>query len=111
MNNQLDLFMGPLVDTPSTAGLTIDEAFNQFHTANPWVYDALVTLTRDYVSRRPGRRVGIAMMFEVLRWQYHRKTTGDLFKLNNNYRSRYARKIMAEHADLADAFEIRWLRS
>lgn len=110
MTDQLDLFMAPLVDTPPTVGLTIDEAFEQFHAANPWVYDALVTLTRDYTTRNK-RRVGIKMMFEVLRWQYHRRTIGDTFKLNNNFSSRYARKIMAEHEDLAEAFETRELRS
>jgi hypothetical protein len=72
------------------------------------VYDALVTLARDYL--RGGRtKVGMGMLFEVMRWQHGRRTIGDEFKLNNDYRSRYARRIMANERDLATAFEIRRL--
>jgi hypothetical protein len=31
--------------------------------------------------------------------------------INNSYRSRYVRKIVAEYPDLADAFETRTLRA
>lgn len=93
-------------------GQTIAEAFAEFHRANPWVYDTLVELARDLVNR--GRkRVGIGMLFEVLRWHYQRNTTDPAadFKLNNNYRSRYARLIMAAEPDLRRAFETRRLRA
>jgi hypothetical protein len=91
---------------------TIAEAFDRFHSANPWVYDALVKLARDL--RRRGRdRVGIGMLFEVLRWQWFMTTTDAAsdFKLNNNYRSRYARLIMDREPDLADMFSTRILTS
>jgi hypothetical protein len=51
------------------------------------------------------------MLVERLRWEYDTTTTGDPFKLNNDYRSRYVRKIVAEYPDLADAFETRTLRA
>ena len=92
--------------------LTIAEQFAAFHRANPWVYEALVKLARDLVGR--GRqRVGIGMLFEVLRWHYQRNTADPAadFKLNNNYRSRYARLIMAAEPDLRRAFETRRLRA
>lgn len=91
---------------------TIDEAFDLFHTANPWVYDALVRLARDLVAA--GReRVGIGMLFEVLRWQWALGTADPTseFKLNNNYRSRYARLIMSRETDLDGVFETRALTS
>jgi hypothetical protein len=93
------------IDMPAARG-TIDARFESFHRLNPWVYDALVTLTRD-LTRRGHDRIGIAMLFEVLRWQYLRTTVGDPFKLNNDYRSRYSRLIMATEPDLADVFETR----
>lgn len=92
--------------------LSIAEAFMEFHRANPWVYDALVELARDLV-RRGRRRIGIGMLFEVLRWHYQRATDDPSsdFRLNNNYRSRYARLIMATEPDLSRAFHTRRLRS
>lgn len=87
---------------------TIREAFREFHGKNPHVYDELVTLARGLV-RAGHRRIGIGMLFEVLRWQRMLATTGDEFKLNNNYRSRYARLIMYREIDLRYVFETRRL--
>jgi len=89
----------------------IEEAFWQWHAANPHVYDRLVYLTRD-LARRGRGRVGIGMLFEVLRW-HHLSTVGDAdgFKLNNNYRSYYARLIMAQEHDLDGVFELRHLHA
>ena len=99
----------PRFVTPPAGG-TIDDAFHAFHTANPWVYAALVELARDLV-RRGHSRIGIGMLFEVLRWHWHRATVdpSSEFKLNNNYRSRYARLIMSREEDLLDVFELRRL--
>lgn len=84
---------------------SIEANFLAFHEANPWVYDALVRLALD-MDRRP---IGIGMLWEVLRWQHLRATTGDPFKLNNNYRSRYARLIMEQEPDLEGVFLTREL--
>lgn len=110
MTDQLALDLEPLNLEPIAPGLTIQERFAEFDRRNPWVYTALVKLTREYLAS--GRtRVGVGMLFERLRWAYDMQTTGDPFKLNNDYRSRYVRKIVAEHPDLADAFETRTLRA
>ena len=88
----------------------IERAFWAFHDDNPHVYDRLVLLSRDLQAR--GRlRIGIGMLFEVLRWHHAMTTEGDAdgFKLNNNYRARYARLIMEREADLAGVFELRRL--
>lgn len=88
----------------------IQAAFEAFHEENPQVYQLLVGLAREGVQA--GRnRLGIGNLFEVLRWKMNLRTTGDDFKLNNNFRSRYARMIMAQEPDLADVFETRKLES
>ena len=91
---------------------SIEARFALFHEANPWVYAELVRLTRELVRR--GRcRVGIKMLFEVLRWQYQMRTddpTSD-FKLNNSLTSRYARRIMEHEPDLAGIYETRQLKA
>jgi hypothetical protein len=109
-SEQLVLDVQPLVTPPRVEGETIQEKFESFHALNPWVYAAFVKLTDDWVAR--GRkRIGIGMLTEVLRWQYGRQTRGDEFRINNNYRSRYVRLLLAEHPEFADSFETRELRA
>lgn len=89
--------------------LALDDLFAEFHANNPEVMADLVDLARR-MKTRGYRRVGIAQLFEVLRWERSLPGVGDdRFKLNNSYRSRYARKIMAENADLDGLFVIREL--
>lgn len=92
---------------------TIQERFEHFHVINPQVYRMLVALAREWRSVRPKQRVGIARLFEYIRWEIDVRInpSGDGFKLNNNFRSRYARLIMEQEPDLADVFEIREIRS
>lgn len=103
-----NLHIDRLVTSDPDATLTIQQKFEVFHRLNPWVYGALEVLAADYMTHR--RRIGIGMLFEVLRWQYGR-TVGDDFKLNNNFRSRYVRLLIAHHPEWADAFETRTLRA
>lgn len=110
-----DLASYPTVDYPADHvgppdGLTIEEAFRAFHAANPHVYDELVKLARQ-ARRRGVGRIGIGMLFEVLRWRVALRTGGDEFKLNNNYRSYYARLMMLREPDLAGVFETRQLHA
>ena len=89
---------------------SIEVAFWNFHTNHPEVYEGLVRLA--YQAVNAGReRIGIKMLFEVLRWEWIITGLPDAseeFKLNNNYTSRYARLIM-EEPGLGDVFETRRL--
>ena len=91
--------------------LTLQQRFERFHRENPEVYRSLVRLAR--VAVRAGKEhVGIGMLWEVLRWRYYLRTVDDSpFRLNNDYRSRYARLIAATEPDLAEIFTTRKLRS
>jgi hypothetical protein len=88
----------------------IQRAFLEFHRQNPEVYDHLVNLARR--SRDRGfRKTGIGHLWEVMRWHVRLENVGEPdFKLNNNYRSRYARLIMAQEPDLRGFFELRELQ-
>jgi hypothetical protein len=107
---QLTLDIAPLSTEPIPADLTIQERFEAFHEANPWVLDRLAHMTRDWLARGH-QRVGIGMLFEVLRYDYSVATHGDDFKLNNSLRSRYARRLIEDHPEWQDAFETRRLRA
>jgi len=91
-------------------GGTLVERFARFHRANPHVYRELLRLSRMMLAR--GRKVGIATLYEVLRWNYVLHTDDESgFKLNQDYRSMYARLIMESDPELKDFFEIRKLRA
>lgn len=93
------------------ADRTIEARFLAFHTRNPAVYRELMRLARQAHER--AAHVGIAMLWERLRWSVVVEGLPDAaeaFKLNNDYRSRYARLLMNENADLAGLFEVRALR-
>ncbi|MBT2366186.1 hypothetical protein J7E88_12920 [Streptomyces sp. ISL-10] len=98
------------VRQPDGQAATIQAQFEAFHQLNPWVLRALESLTADYL-KRSGGRVGIGMLFEVLRWRYATATEGDEFRLNNNFRSRYVRLLIERHPEWAPAFEVRALRT
>lgn len=88
----------------------MDDVFEEFHHKNPDVYNELVRLARQALAR--GRKkIGIKMIWEVVRWNRFISTTAADFKLNNNFHSRYARRIMAQEADLQGVFELRELKS
>jgi len=108
VGEQLVLDVRPLVVPPHVEGASIQERFESFHHLNSWVLVALERLTED--ALRHGRsRLGIKHFVEVLRWQYGRQTTGDEFRLNNNYSSRYVRLMLRRHPDWAEHFQTREL--
>lgn len=110
MTEQPTLPIQPLAVDTLPADLTIQERFERFHELNPWVFEAYETLTADWLARGH-KRIGVGMLTEVIRYEYARQTRGDGFKVNNNFRSRYVRLLIAEHPEWAEAFETRKLRA
>ena len=98
------------VDIPDAS---IQAAFTAFHLRNPKVYEGLVTLAREWKAAG-NAQLGISMLWDVLRWKWHIEGLPDdaeEWKLNNNYKSRYARLIMTVEDDLDGMFETRELRA
>jgi hypothetical protein len=85
--------------------------FLKFHEDNPGVYKRLVSLALEW-KEAGHNKVGIAMLYEVMRW-----TAGLMNKdiegytLNNNYRAYYARMIMFNEPSLRGMFDVRITRS
>ena len=85
----------------------IERDFNDFHAAHPEVYVQLVRLARSWQANGSAK-LGIATLFEVLRWNSHMNPAKDGgYKLNNNYRALYARLIMNKEPDLKGIFDVR----
>ena len=84
----------------------IDALFERFNAAHPEVYDELLAMARRAVAA--GRtRIGMKMLFEVVRWNRTVGGAEEGFKLNNVLTSRYARALMADHPELDGLFETR----
>lgn len=88
----------------------IEKAFKRFHENNPHVYDQLVVMSKRLKSVGH-KRYGIAGLFEMLRYNHAISTSGDKFKLSNNYRALYSRAIMKDHPELDGFFKIKQRRS
>ncbi len=86
---------------------TIADRFEQFHKDNPQVYDTLIRLAREWMKQTGGRKLGISALFERARWDLAIQTNADDFRLNNSYRSFYARLLMHENPDLRGLFDLR----
>lgn len=91
---------------------SIQQRFDEFHQLNPWVYDELCTLARQ-VKQRGHQRIAIDYLFGYIRWtQLMRpRDPSSSFKLNDHFRSRYARLLMEQEPDLEGLFELRELRT
>lgn len=101
-----------VVDRPGQPPQSIQHAFERFDRANPWVAVELRRMALDLVAKGH-RKIGIGMLFEVLRWRVMRSTTdtSSVFRLNNNYRSRYARMLMETEPALDGVFDTRKIHS
>ena len=108
---QLALDLAPLAEPDYEPDLTIQQRFDAWVDANPWVVTAMETLVADWLTTHS--RVGIKQMFEVLRWEYGRRFAHDDqgFRVNNDFTSRMARLLLDRHPEWAAAIETRALRA
>lgn len=101
MNNQLSFLDASIADAK----------FAEFNSNNPQVYRALVKFA--WEARTAGHyKISIELLVNRVRWELI-ITTQDRnseFKINNNYKSRYARMIMTEPG-LENIFNTREMRS
>lgn len=56
-------------------------------------------------------KLGIGMVFEVMRWNTAITTQSQDFKLNKDYRSRYVRLVESQEEDLVGVFRKRTLKT
>jgi len=96
-----------MTEAPTNANASIRDNFEAFHAANPRVYLELRRLALT-LWERGHKQIGIAMLFEQMRWEWYARTTDTSgFKLNNNYRAYYARLLMEREPELAGFFTTR----
>ena len=108
---QLELSLSPLVTPDYAPEATIQERYEAWRDANPWVVPAIARLLDEW-SEHGGRRVGVKAACEWLRRDYQRLTRDyQGFAVNNSYSSRLARDLIARYPHLAAVIETRQLKA
>lgn len=84
--------------------------FNDFHAANPHVYEAFRAMALE-IKALGHKRYGAKTIMERLRWESTIRHPGQVFKLNNGIKdrcsARYARLLIAERPSFAKFFTVR----
>lgn len=89
----------------------LDARFDTFHADNPQVADQLETLAAQWLAVH--ERVGMKMLWEVLRWQTGLASSTGVkpYRLNNSFTSRYARLLIGRRPGWNGRILTRNLRS
>ncbi len=105
MNNTLPL---PLSydETFADLDISIVGRFTLYHANNAHIYELFKRFAYEVLAS--GRkRFSVNAIFERLRWHQTFEVKGDSFKLNNSYRSCYARLLIRDDARFKNFFETR----
>ena len=83
--------------------------FKEWHSANPQVYQKfrhsafrIKATKREHYSAYP--------IFYHMRFEFDLQTTGDVFKINNNYLSMFIRLLIYNYPEFDGFFELREIR-
>ena len=82
------------------------ERFKKFHSENPDVYAMFKRLAFEMKSTGK-KKYSAETIINVMRWNYDLKTGGDVFQINNDFRSIYARLLVYHHPKFTGFFEFR----
>ena len=91
-------------------GKTIQQKFNEFDNKNPLVYSLFKQQVQKAISRGK-KKLSSKTILGFIRWNLTLATSGDEFKINDIFTSRYARKYVSQFPEHKDVFEFRILRS
>ena len=82
------------------------EQFREYHRANPRVWRLLVRYAFEALDAGV-RHIGIGFLIERVRWEEEVVRRTDGYKINNNHRSFYARRLMRKYPELRGMFSVR----
>jgi hypothetical protein len=83
--------------------------FVSFHNSNLHVYRQIVDQARAFRKKRPQGVIGIALIYNLMRWENALSTVGDKYKLRNDFMPFYARLVMVKNPDLKGVFKVKHL--
>lgn len=82
------------------------QRFSKFHADNPCVYDEFKRLAFE-IKSTGRKKYSAETIVNVIRWHRDLKTAGDVFEINNDFRSMYVRLLICHHPEFFDFFELR----
>lgn len=83
--------------------------FKNYDQENPQIYEGFVKFAKE-AKMRGFKNYSAYSIFELMRWHTGIEGKGE-FKLSNNYRPDYARKMMAEYPEFEGFFRIKELKA
>ena len=91
-------------------GVSIREAFIEFHRKNPKLY--LEFEKQAYRAINAGKtKISSKMILNYIRWNVFIETTDKMFRVNDAFTALYARLFISLHPEHEDKFEVRKLRT
>lgn len=98
--NLFDLYAGP-----------IDSAFAEFNAGHPEVYSSFCSIALSLI-KRGHKHYSADAILHVIRFRAAiKKEVLSVYKINNNFTSRYARKFIEDYPQHSEFFETRILKS
>lgn len=91
------------------AATSIQSRFEVFDRENPQVYAKFKEYSGQLLCTGR-RRFSANFIIGRIRWDYAIETNAADFKINNDFPSRYARKLIAEKPEFQGKFELRRIR-
>lgn len=108
--HQAEMAFAPAPAMKSTP-LTIDQRFAAYHRRHPEIARELARMALAVKESGDATQIGIAMIWEALRYSHATSGNPDRPKLPNDYRALYARHLMDTYPELATFFTTRPRRS
>jgi len=94
------------------SGASLDDRFNAFHDANPWVIEHIAAMADDLVLNSGVNKFGVKLIVERMRWDWTVRTGSEGgFKLNNSFTSRYARMLLLRRPQYEPMINTRSLKT
>jgi len=87
----------------------LDRLFEEYDKEHPHVFRLFKTFALS-LKKRGLKHYGAKAIMERIRWQVAFETGNDGFKINNNFTSRYARKLEREMPEFKGFFRKRVLK-
>lgn len=82
------------------------ERFKIYHADNPHIYLEFRRLAM-LMKETGKKKYSAEAIVNAIRWEYDLKTSGDVFEINNDFRSIYARLLIHNHPEFENFFELR----
>jgi len=96
---------------PPWAQDEIGQTWWRFHREHPDVWQRLEQLLEEWKRETGGRRCGMKMMWETLRFRTGLGDPSAAYRLSNNYTALYSRLVAIRRPDLAEMLEYRERRA